>query len=244
MFFTLFLFSFQPLIASEIVENAPFNEALKEVTENGRIHSEKMKQKKFLLSEYLASYKKIRGSDLEHYTREEQLAFWINGYNAVMLQSLSEHASQGTLELEDCSFTLEQLRDRVLRRRYRDERIHFALAGPFANGPALRGMAFTGKDLDGELDAAIRKFISDPHKNRIQPGRKFIELSFIFKDFGEDFLLNYGALENSHKKFSLTEMAVLSFIAQHVSPDEVSYLSDARYKIVYLPREVSQKTGN
>lgn len=248
--FLLQIFLVQTLHASEIIEDSVYSQLLKKIADGNRINVEVLKQDRHILDDFLNSCNQIEWQSLNSHPREEQLSFWINGYNAVMLKVISEIPSDKILPVDDASFpdhyqfkikdknfTLKQLRDEILRRHYRDERVHFAILDVSGNGPRLRPEAYTGAHLDTQLDEAIRNFISDSSKNKIKPREKRIFLSYIFKDFGDDFLLNYASPENAHKKFTLSQLAVLSFIAQHSPEDIVKYLSDAKYKISYLPRE-------
>ncbi len=251
LYFLLFqIFPGHLLLASEIVEDAVYDQLLKKVTGNKQIDADALNQGRHILDVYLDSYKQVDWLSLSSHPREEQISFWINGYNAVMLKVLSETSAdklpsiddpafpnQYKLELKDKIFTLKELRDDILRRHYRDERIHFAILDGARNGPRLRPEAYTGAHLDVQLDEAIRGFIADQAKNRINPREKKLYLSYLFKDFGDDFLLNYASPENSHKKFTLSQLAVLSFIAQHSPEEVVKYLGDAKYKINYLPRD-------
>lgn len=184
------------------------------------------------LDQYLATYQLKAWGEIQELSREDQLAFWVNTFNALTLRK-SE-----SLQLKDRTVSLIEIKDTILRFRFRDERIHFVLLDSAKNGPELRDEAYEGSKLDIQLDDQIRKFLSDKSRNVIEPKSKKIVLSYVFKEYADDFLLNYGTTYSTHKKFSIPQMAVLSFIAQHSGPETVKYLEEGKYKIQYLPREV------
>lgn len=183
------------------------------------------------IDQYLASYQSKTWAEIEEFSREDQLAFWINAFNALTIRK------SDNLQLKDRAVSLKEIKDSILRFRFRDERIHFALLDSAANGPELRDEAYEGSRLDIQLDDQIRKFLSDKSRNVIELKGKKVVLSYVFKEYADDFMLNYGTTYSTHKKFTISQMAVLSFIAQHSSPEIVKYLEEGKYKIQYLPRE-------
>ncbi len=215
------------------------------VHDDGSVDLEGIKKEQTLLNRYLDLYQSVSWNEVISMPREDQIAFWINAYNASLLKYFSEHGTAESakiedlmLRLKDTDFSLKDIKDDMLRRRYRDERIHFVLWEGIQNGPQLRNEPYNGKNLDVQMDQQIRLFLQDDSRNRIKPGDKYVILSYIFKENADDFLLNYGAYNGkSNKKFSLSQMAVLSFIAQHSSEEAVHYLTAAKYKIKYFPKE-------
>jgi len=220
-FFLLFCFSL-PAFAFDYSQ---LNTVLKQYAQDENIETSELDQ-------FLSSYQLKTWGEIEELSREEQLAFWINAFNALTIRK-SEN-----LQLKDRVVSLKEIKDTILRFRFRDERIHFALLDIAKNGPELREEAYEGSKIDVQLDDQIRKFLSDKSRNIIEPKSKKIILSYVFKEYGDDFLLNYGSYYSTHKKFTIPEMAVLSFIAQHSPPEIVTYLEEGKYKIQYLPREI------
>ena len=93
--------------------------------------------------------------------------------------------------------------------------------------------AFTGPKVEGQLFLLTRKFVNDPVYVDIQPGRKKIRISRIFKWYANDFKLDFGTPEPLGK-FSTVETAVLSFLSYYLEDeDKGEYLQQANYKIEY-----------
>ena len=223
-FFLLFFLLLNISSIAFAFDYSQLNILLKKYSQDEKIENSEFDQ-------FLASYQLKTWGEIQELSREDQLAFWINAFNILTLRK-SE-----SLQLKDRAVSLIEIKDTILRFRFRDERIHFALLDSAKNGPELREEAYEGSRLDVQLDEQIRKFLTDKSRNVIEPKGKKIVLSYVFKEYADDFLLNYGTTYSTHKKFTITQMAVLSFIAQHTSPEIVKYLEEGKYKIQYLPRE-------
>jgi len=82
--------------------------------------------------------------------------------------------------------TLEQIEHEILRKRYDEPRIHFALVCASTSCPKLRREAYRGARLDEQLEAQAKEFLGDRSRNRIGPENP-LRLSKIFDWFAEDF---------------------------------------------------------
>lgn len=135
-----------------------------------------------------------------------QVAFWLNAYNAAALRGvLAGYDAEGFFArrrfFKSYEFpiagrprTLEEIEHEILRRRFQDARIHFALVCASTSCPKLRRAAYRGERLGEQLDDQARGFILDPTRNRFAGSAA--ELSMIFKWFAEDFAAEAGSVEN------------------------------------------------
>lgn len=136
--------------------------------------------------------------------RSEALAFWINAYNAAVLMGVVDRLPlKSVMEIpgeERGAFfrkvrfriagddlTLDHIENGILRPRFRDPRIHFALVCAARGCPALRAGAWSASSIDADLDAATRRFVGDPEKVRLDPDRGVLMLSPIFQWYAADF---------------------------------------------------------
>lgn len=253
-FFFLFCLVFillAPIPSAHAFDHSAYDAVLKKIVKEEGVDYAGLARDIQSLETYLDSFRSVPWEEVIQWNREDQLAFWINGFNALVLKLASGQKSGETvltvddprfpnhakLELKDRSFTPKEIRDEVLRRRFRDERIHCVLVDGSRSAPRLRPEAYSGPKLDRQMDDEIRKFLTTTSKNWIEPGKRHIFLAPVFKAFRDDFLLNYAVYESRIKKFTLSELAVLSFIAQHSSPEVVQYLEKTKYKIQYYPRD-------
>ncbi len=130
---------------------------------------------------------------------KEQLAFWINAYNATIVAGvLQGYSAENVLKralffksysrpIAGVDRTPDDIEHGVIRRQFRDPRIHFAVVCAATSCPLLRQEAYVGERLDEQLDDQGRRFLNDPTRNRIDAGSGQVVLSPIFKWFAEDF---------------------------------------------------------
>ncbi|HVO23218.1 MAG TPA: DUF547 domain-containing protein [Candidatus Margulisiibacteriota bacterium] len=149
-----------------------------------------------VLSKYLASLGEAR---IEGLPEKEQLAFWINAYNAVIVAGvLDGYSAESALKryrffksysrvIDGAARTPDDVEHGIIRPRFHDPRTHFALVCASTSCPKLRQEAYVGSRLDAQLDDQARRFLDDPSRNRIDPVSGTVTLSQIFKWFSDDF---------------------------------------------------------
>jgi len=141
--------------------------------------------------------------------RDAELAFFIDAYNLAVLVGVDAHRPIGSvrdvsspipLTPKGAGFfyftrfviggevmSLHHLEHAILRKRYVEPRIHFAINCASAGCPRLEAVPWREGDLDRRLDGATRRFIADPGQVRIRSESRRIEISPIFEWFREDF---------------------------------------------------------
>ena len=134
-------------------------------------------------------------------TSEDALAYWLNAYNALVLQQVVD----GYPYLESVRqpwlgrffwgrswpvggerLTLWALENRVLRTEFADPRIHFALFQGARGGPRLDGAHFQPEYLDAQLNDASRRFMGD--KRHVDLDGDTVHLARLFDTYRDDFL--------------------------------------------------------
>lgn len=138
-------------------------------------------------------------------SRDDQLAYWINAYNALVFVGVLDRgldtssvwgdgffgigfftAQRGTLGKRVMS--LKTLEDDIVRARFHDPRVHAALNCASLGCPRLPRRAFAGATLERDLDAAMREFVATERNCRVDRATRTLWLSKIFDWFGNDFL--------------------------------------------------------
>lgn len=175
------------------------------------------------LRKYLEQMQAITVSYLN---RQEQLAYWINLYNATTLNIVLEHfpvqsirdinVSSGFLSklfgagpwqaplltIEGQPLSLDDIEHRILRPIWRDNRIHYAVNCASLGCPNLQREAFTGSNTERLLNDGARAYINHPRGVSLHNGD--LQVSQIYNWFQEDF-------EGS-------EQGVLTHLRQHAEP--------------------------
>lgn len=156
------------------------------------------------LERYLAATAAVSRASFDAWSKEEQLAFLINVYNARTVE-LVLSGYPGIESIKDLGTffqspwkrrfipllgekrTLDDIEHGLIRgsERYKDPRVHFAVNCASIGCPALQPGAYTASRLDIQLEDAARHFLSDRTRNRLEGDT--LEVSSIFKWYREDF---------------------------------------------------------
>ncbi|MGE0737398.1 MAG: DUF547 domain-containing protein [Alphaproteobacteria bacterium] len=154
------------------------------------------------LAAYIAALESV---GISGFNRREQLAYWINLYNAVTVKIVAEHPSAASVRdinispglfatgpwgkkvvmIEREPVSLDDIEHRILRPIWRDPRIHYAVNCASLGCPNLLRDAFTAANADALLNAAARNYVNHPRGMRIEAGR--LTVSSIYVWFKEDF---------------------------------------------------------
>ena len=148
------------------------------------------------LDAYLA---RLAETDPSGLTRDEQLAYYINAYNAATLALILDDYPVASItdldggkpwdvervELGGQTYSLNQIENDIIRPTFDEPRIHFAVNCAAASCPPLRAGAFTADALDAQLEQQTRAFLNDPAYTRVGGGTA--EVSKIFDWYGADF---------------------------------------------------------
>lgn len=157
----------------------------------------------------------------EFKTDSDKLAYWINAYNAFILKKIVENYPVESIK--DINFigvtiwldknlvggkkiSFKSLEDKIIRERFRDARIHFAINCASISCPPLQNFAYRGDKLDFQLDLAAKKFINNKNNIKIDVSNQKIYISAIFDWYEEDFL------EWEHQGRKITGDHILDYI--------------------------------
>ncbi|NJO02052.1 MAG: DUF547 domain-containing protein [Bacteroidia bacterium] len=135
---------------------------------------------------------------------EAQLAYWINAYNAFTVKLIIDHYPLQSIKdigggiamvnspwdikffkIGGIDFDLNTIEHKILRVKFDEARIHFAINCASISCPRLRREAYLADQLEQQLEDQARQFINDPGKNIIT--KTEARLSPIFDWFRSDF---------------------------------------------------------
>ncbi|WP_209332640.1 DUF547 domain-containing protein [Lunatimonas salinarum] len=177
----------------------------KHVSEAGSVDYAGFRADRAQLEEYLALLSE-QAPDRQTWSEAEQLAYWINAYNAFTVKLIIDHYPVKSIrdigpklsiplvqtvwhleffEIGGQKASLDEIEHAILRKEFEEPRIHFAINCASISCPALAREAYTADRLEEQLEQAARRFINDPTRNRIQSRR--VEISEIFSWFKGDF---------------------------------------------------------
>ena len=147
--------------------------------------------------------------------KQQQLAFYINAYNAWILhEALGKYP---TSSVKDAFFTFftgkriavagqqtsfNSLEKDTIRSKFSEPRVHFALNCASRSCPPLNRSAFSADKLDGQFEALAKGYVNSDRGVKYNAAAKSAELSKIFDWYKDDFKADGGAIAFINKRRS------------------------------------------
>lgn len=195
--------------------HANFHNMLQEYVADGQVDYKGLKDNRALLTEYLESLERVKVDEFQQWPEPEQLVFWINAYNAITLDGILQNYpiqwgeliararfpqnsirqisgfwDKDFVKVMGKDVTLNDIEHKILRKEFGDPRIHFAIVCATIGCPISESQGFFADDLAQRLDQAIRNFINDRDKVRLDRQQNILFLSSIFDWYKADFSLS------------------------------------------------------
>jgi hypothetical protein len=185
--------------SANTVNHGLYAELLKKYVKNGVVDYQGFKTEEDKLDTYLQILENI---DTKALPLNEQFAFYANAYNAWTIKLILS-AYPGLDSIKDLGsifkspwkkklcridgdiLTLDNIEHDILRARFKDPRVHFALNCASKGCPPLRSEPYHGDILDRQLDETASAFINDPSRNHLKGHNLYV--SKIFDWFAGDF---------------------------------------------------------
>jgi hypothetical protein len=180
---------------------------------------------------------------------DDELAYWLYGYNAYVIKSVLDNwpissvtdvkapveAVKGMgffyrlrFEFGREKYSLLSVENSVIRKRYKDARIHFVLNCASESCPVLRPTLPTGEALQELLASATTEFVSDPRNVSVDHANRRVILSTIFKWFRKDFLQDLA------KRGRPAERGLIDYVASVASEPLKSELNEIEgYEVTF-----------
>jgi hypothetical protein len=203
-----------------------------------------MQEDKAELRAYLAAAATVSESDFESWSKDAQLAFLINLYNAATVDLVAHNLpgidsirdlgtlfrspwKQPIVSLFGGQVSLDEIEHDLIRDsgNFREPRIHFAVNCAAIGCPPLRAEAYIGARLSAQLEDNTRLFLSDRSRNYTRDGRLYV--SRIFDWYAIDFKQSWQGVD-SIADFLLRYVDVLG-----LNPREQQALKDGDLPLRY-----------
>jgi uncharacterized membrane protein YdjX (TVP38/TMEM64 family) len=230
-------------------DHAPFSDLLADVVSYPRVDYAKLKNERARLDSYLEALAGTDPAVIAGASRDEQLAFWMNAYNACMLRRVVDRYPikpaggifsrfknrvadrpansvwqiDGVFTESVCEIAgAERSQDQIeheVLRPLGEPRIHFAVNCAALSCPPLPTEAFEAARVDEQLDARVRAFVADPHHLRLE------------EDGGSTVLLLNKVLEWYGEDFGGTD-GVRDFLIPYLPPASRDAASSAEVRFM------------
>lgn len=145
-------------------------------------------------------------------SKAERFAFWVNAYNLLAIEAVIDQYPTNSIRdggslfepiwkkkigtVAGKEYALDEIEHSILRKEFKDPRMHFAIVCASLSCPDLRTEPYVAERLDCQLDEAARTFFGNPTKGLVTgPDGRSVKVSSIFKWFSKDFAAVGGVAE-------------------------------------------------
>jgi hypothetical protein len=166
------------------------------------------------LKAYLDTLSKVGEAEFKGWSKPQQMAFLINGYNAFMVEKIltrypdiksvwdfgkvfGNPFKDEFFSLFGRKFSLDAIEHETLRKpgAYDEPRVHYAVNCASVGCPMLREEAYSAERLDRQLEEQAGRFLSDRSRNRYNAENARLEVSMIFNWFKQDWSSGYSGFD-------------------------------------------------
>lgn len=232
-------------------ETKGFDELLDLYVRDGEVYYHALKVDRGRLDAFVGQ---LGGANVDKLSRDEQVAFWINAYNALVLRTVIDHYPiagksaafpqksirqiPGAFErlphrVAGRTLTLDQIEQTVLA-GFNDPRIFLALGRGAEGGGRLRSEAFTAAKLETQLAEAAAECINRQRCVQVDRQADKVVVSPIFSWREKEFSQAYA--DKARKLFagrSPIERAVLAFVQPKLLTTEKEHLEKNTFKVEF-----------
>lgn len=218
-------------LGGQPVSHSLFDELLhKYVARDGFVDYQGFKSERAKLRKYLDLLQST--SPGTNWSKEEEIAYWINVYNAFTIDLVLEHYPVKSIkdigssiqipfvntpwdikfiEIGGETYDLNNVEHGILRKKWKEPRVHFAINCASYSCPVLREEAYTADKLYKQLDDQAKRFINDDFRNDITKSEA--KLSKIFDWFGGDFkaVMPLKDFINQYADVKITDQTDISY---------------------------------
>ncbi|MGE5246050.1 MAG: DUF547 domain-containing protein [Betaproteobacteria bacterium] len=220
---------------------------------DGLVYYRALRHDRAKLDAYIAGAATV---PVEKLSRDEQVVFWLNTYNAVVLQTVIDHYPIGsrsrdypphsirqipgaferaTHTLGGRKVTLDQIEKTILP-GFRDPRVYFALGRGAVGGGRLRSEAFTPARLEQQLTDVRNECVTRPQCWQADSSTNLVQVSSIFSWHDGEFIEAYAAgAPQAFADRSPVERAVLAFVGPKLLTTEREFLDRNTFKMTFSP---------
>jgi hypothetical protein len=210
VFATLF---FSVALTAAEFDHSPWDRVLKQyVNTKGEIDYRGIQKDRRDIDAYLGALRAASPKNKAELfpTRADALAYWLNAYNALVTNGVvlkyptksvrNLGFAYGFFRAKDYvvggqTVSLDNIEHDTIRKEFQEPRIHFAIVCASLGCPFLARDAFTPRDLEKQLDAGARYFVSEERNVSINAGRNELVLSKLLDWYGKDFGGEAGVIE-------------------------------------------------
>src|SRR3954470_3735973 len=233
----------------------PLDQILDVNVRDGLVYYRALRASRAGLDRYAASLN-VPAATYQAWPREQQMAFWLNAYNAFVLQTVIErypidgsskaYPSNSVRQIPGAfeqmkhraagqTLTLDDIEKKILP-QFKEPRLYLALGRGAVGSGRLRSEAYTGDQLKQQLDDVQKEFVSEQTMIRIDRSANQVSVTPIISWHDAEFVAAYdpGATGPLTQR-SPIERAIVAFVTPALLPLEKEFLQKNEFKVTYHP---------
>ena len=233
----------------------PLDQILDLNVRDGLVYYRALRSDRARLDKYIASLNV--GSDVyERWSPEQKMAFWVNSYNAFVLQTVIDHYpirgssksypansirqipgafEQAKHRAAGRSVTLDEIEKNVLP-EFKEPRLYLALGRGAVGSGRLRSEAYSGDRLKQQLDDLQQEFVEEETMIKIDRAANLVSVTSIMSWRSAEFIAAYDSgATGAMAQRSPIERAIVAFVLPHLLPLEKELLQKNEFKLTYHP---------
>jgi uncharacterized protein DUF547 len=241
---------YTPVPGTELLHR-PLDQILDVNVRDGLVYYRALKAERGRLDRYVGSLN-VPAAMYEGWSKAQQMAFWVNAYNAVILQTVVNHypirtrsTSYPAMSIRQIpgygqvpfraagrSVTLEQIEKTILP-EFKEPRLYLALGRGAVGSGRLRSEAYTGERLEKQLADLQHEFVTDRQMLRIDRLAGQMSVTPIISWREQEFIAAYDRPDPTFAQRSPIERAILTFIKPALLPLEKEFVQQNAFKVVF-----------
>jgi hypothetical protein len=246
------------LLAAQSAEPVPpFHRPLDQLLDvnvrDGLVYYRALRGERGRLDRYVASLN-VTPATLQNWSREEKIAFWLNAYNAIVLQTvINRYPLQGRAagypasSIRQIPGAFDQVKHRVAGRsltlddiektvlpEFADPRLYLALGRGAVGSGRLRSEAYTAPRLNGQLAAVQSDFVNDQSMIQIDRLNGKVSVTPIISWREAEFVKAYDkGAQGPYAQRSPIERAVIAFVSPHLLRLEREFVEKNAFQMTF-----------
>ena len=204
----------QTAIASDSFDHGytQWGSFLKQYVRDGKVNYKNIQKFPQVFQSIVQSLEKVSAKEYVAWSDPQKKAFWINAYNIQAIKLVLDHYplkrslglqairypansiqqipdvwNQEVMTILGKRVSLNYIENEILRKEFKDPRVHFAIVCASLGCPVLRGAPYTFDQLDIQWNDQVEKFVQNPKKANYDSRSNTLYVSPIFKWFRDDF---------------------------------------------------------
>lgn len=231
----------------------PLDAILDVYVRDGYVYYRALKTERARFDAYVAS---LANTDLTSASRDTQLAFWLNAYDAFVLRTVIDHYPipgsskeypphsirqvPGAFErlphrAAGRTVTLDDIEKTILA-TFQDPRVYFAIGRGTIGGGRLRSEAFSGARVQEQLADVANECAARPECVQLDRTANALSASPVFSWHEREFSERYGSAAPAvFASRSPIERAIIGFVEPKLLTTEKAFLDGNQFSVRFKP---------